>query len=158
MRERKLTKVLTLLGCGLLAGLVVAAAALPAAAVGGALAKSGIDAFDGLPRDFTSLPAPQNTYVLAADGKTQLATLYDENRRSVPLNDVAPIMRQAIVASEDTRFYQHNGVDFKGVARALVANNGGGSQGGSTITMQLVRQSIIYSARTPEEVVAASEK
>src|SRR3954452_4274644 len=159
MRERKLTKVLTLLGCGLLAGLVVAAAALPAAAVGGALAKSGIDAFDGLPRDFTSLPAPQNTYVLAADGKTQLATLYDENRRSVPLNDVAPIMRQAIVASEDTRFYQHNGVDFKGVARALVNNNNGGqSQGGSTLTMQYVRQSIVYSAKTPEEVVAASEK
>ena len=159
MRERKLTKVMTLLGCGLLAGVVVAAAALPATAVAGVLAKSGIDAFDGLPSNFTSLPAPQSSVIYASDGKTQLATIYDENRRNVPLSEVAPIMRQAIVASEDIRFYQHNGVDFKGVARALVNNNSGGSsQGGSTLTMQYVRQSIVYSAKTPEEVVAASEK
>ncbi len=158
MRERKLTKVTSLLICGLLAGLVVAAAALPAAAMAGVLAKTSVDAFDGLPTNFTSLPTPQSSFVYAADGKTLLAMLYDENRRDVPLSEVAPVMQQAIVASEDTRFYQHNGVDFKGVARALVANNSGGSQGGSTLTMQYVRQSIIYSARTPEEVVAASEK
>src|SRR6187401_2344145 len=94
MRERKLTKVMTLLGCGLLAGVVVAAAALPATAVAGVLAKSGIDAFDGLHSDFTSLPAPQSSVIYASDGKTQLATIYDENRRNVPLSEVAPIMRQ----------------------------------------------------------------
>jgi membrane peptidoglycan carboxypeptidase len=167
MRERKLSemlsertfkKVLSLLGCGVIAGVVVAAAALPAAAMTGALTTAGMGAFDSLPSDFTSIPSPQSSFIYAADGKTLLAMLYDENRRDVPLSEVAPVMQQAIVASEDTRFYQHNGVDFKGVARALVANNGGDSQGASTLTMQYVRQSAIYSAKTPEDVVAASEK
>jgi membrane peptidoglycan carboxypeptidase len=157
MRERKLTKILSLLGCGLLAGLVVAAAVLPAAAIAGALTKGGVDAFDSLPDNFTSLPAPQSSFIYAADGKTLLAMLYDENRRDVPLSDVAPVMQEAIVASEDTRFYSHHGVDFKGVLRALVADHGGASQGASTLTMQYVRQSAIYSARTPEAVIAASE-
>ncbi|GII20666.1 transglycosylase domain-containing protein [Planosporangium mesophilum] len=158
MRERTLRKMLTLLGCGVIAGLVVAAAALPAAAMTGALTTAGVDAFDNLPSDFTSVPSPQSSFVYAADGKTLLAMLYDENRRDVPLSEVAPVMQQAIVASEDTRFFQHNGVDLKGVARALVANNGGESQGASTLTMQYVRQSAIYSAKSPEDVVAASEK
>ncbi|NJC68186.1 glycosyl transferase [Planosporangium thailandense] len=167
MRERKLRKllsdggirkILSLVGCGVVAGVVVAAAALPAAAMTGALTTAGVDAFDSLPADFTTVPAPQSSFIYASDGKTLLAMLYDENRRDVPLSDVAPVMQQAIVASEDVRFYSHHGVDFKGVARALVADNGGDSQGASTLTMQYVRQSAIYSAKTPEEVVAASEK
>ena len=50
-------------------------------------------------------------------------------------------MRQAIVAAEDTRFYQHGGVDLRGVLRALVsdARSGGAAQGASTLTMQYVR-------------------
>jgi membrane peptidoglycan carboxypeptidase len=158
MRGRKLWKILSLLGVGVAAGAVVAAAVLPAAAMAGALTAAGVDAFDRLPSDFATLPAPQSSFIYAADGKTLLAMLYDENRRSVALSEVAPVMQEAIVASEDTRFYQHNGVDLKGVARALVSNSGGSSQGASTLTMQYVRQSAIYSARTPEEVVAASEK
>jgi membrane peptidoglycan carboxypeptidase len=158
VRGRKLTKIMSMVGCGVATGVVVAAAALPAAAMTGALTQAGIDTFDGLPADFTSVPAPQSSYVYASDGKTLLAMLYDEDRRNVPLAAVAPVMREAIVASEDTRFYQHHGVDLKGVARALVSNGGGSSQGASTLTMQYVRQSAIYSARTPEEVVAASEK
>ncbi|MGC9666322.1 transglycosylase domain-containing protein [Planosporangium sp. 12N6] len=158
MREQAIRKILSLLGCGVIAGVVVAAAALPAAAMAGALTTAGMTAFDNLPSDFTSLPAPQSSFIYASDGKTLLAMLYDENRRDVPLSEVAPVMQQAIVASEDTRFYQHNGVDLKGVGRALVANNGGSSQGASTLTMQYVRQSAIYSAKTPEDVVAASER
>jgi membrane peptidoglycan carboxypeptidase len=158
LSERKLRKILSLVGCGVVAGAVVAAAALPAAAMAGALTTAGMGAFDSLPSDFASLPTPQSSFVYASDGKTLLAMLYDENRRDVPISEVAPVMQQAIVASEDTRFYQHNGVDYKGVARALVANNGGNSQGASTLTMQYVRQSAIYSAKTPEDVVAASEK
>ncbi|GAA1812908.1 penicillin-binding protein [Planosporangium flavigriseum] len=167
MRERKLRKflsdrrgrkILSLIGCGVIAGVVVAAAALPAAAMAGALTAAGMATFDRLPADFASVPAPQSSFIYAADGKTLLAMLYDENRRDVPLSEVAPVMQQAIVASEDTRFYQHNGVDYKGLLRAMVANNGGESQGASTLTMQYVRQSAIYAAKTPEDVVAASEK
>jgi membrane peptidoglycan carboxypeptidase len=149
----------SLLVCGLLAGLVVAAAAFPAVAMGGLAAKAGADTFDKLPTDLNVLPAPQITQVYASDGQTLLALLYDENRRDVSIADVAPVMQQALVASEDSRFYKHNGVDMKGVARAFVANQqtGAVSQGASTLTMQYVRQVISYTAKTPKQVVEATE-
>ncbi|GIJ45126.1 penicillin-binding protein [Virgisporangium aliadipatigenens] len=150
----------SLLVCGLLAGLVVAAAAFPAVAMGGLAAKAGADTFDSLPTDLDVLPAPQISEVYASDGKTLLTYLYDENRHDVPISEVAPIMRDALVASEDIRFYDHNGVDFKGVARAFVANqqSDGVAQGASTLTMQYVRQVIGYTAKTPQQVLAATEK
>ncbi|GAA0710335.1 transglycosylase domain-containing protein [Dactylosporangium roseum] len=164
MRKREhglLPNAASLLLCGLLAGLVVAAAAFPAVAMSGLAAKAGADTFDNLPTDIDVLPSPQISYVYASDGKTLLAMMYDENRRDVPLTDVAEVMRKAIVAAEDNRFYQHRGVDVKGVARAFVANqNAGGQteQGASTLTMQYVRQAISYSAKTPQEVVDATDK
>jgi membrane peptidoglycan carboxypeptidase len=147
----------SLLVCGLLAGFVVAAAAFPAVALSGLAAKAGADTFDSLPTELSVLPSPQVSRVFASDGKTLLAMLYDENRRDVQLANVAPVMQQAIVAAEDTRYYQHHGVDIKGVARAAVANQQAGStQGASTLTMQYVRQALAYSARTPQEVVDAT--
>jgi len=86
----------SLLVCGLLAGLVVAAAAFPAVAMGGLAAKAGADTFDSLPTDVEVLPAPQISEVYANDGKTLLALLYDENRRDVPIAEVADIMQKAI--------------------------------------------------------------
>lgn len=137
----------------------MAAAAFPAVAMSGLAAKAGAEAFDKLPSELTVKRSPQITYVFASDRKTLLTTLYDENRREVKLSDVAPIMRQAMLAAEDQRFYQHNGVDPQGVARAFVANRQAGevSQGASTITMQYVRLAISYSASTPQEVVDATE-
>ncbi|HKT00186.1 MAG TPA: transglycosylase domain-containing protein [Rugosimonospora sp.] len=146
-----------LLICGLLAGVVVAAAAFPAVAMTGLAAKAGADAFDSLPGVLTVQQSPQITYVYASDGKTLLTTFYDENRRDIPIADVAAVMKEAMVASEDTRFYKHNGVDIKGVARAFVNNQSGGSQqGASTLTMQYVRQAIEYSATNPQEIVDAT--
>ena len=164
MRKREhslLSNAASLLLCGLLAGLVVAAAACPAVAMSGLAAKAGADTFDNLPTDIDVLPSPQISYVYAADGVTLLAMMYDENRRDVPLTEVTEVMRQAIVAAEDNRFYQHRGVDVKGVARAFVANqqaDGNTEQGASTLTMQYVRQAISYSAKTPQQVIDASEK
>ena len=148
----------SLVVCGVLAGVVVAAAAFPAVAMSGLAAKAGAEAFDQLPSELTVRRSPQITYVYANDGKTLLTTLYDENRLDVPLNDVAPIMRKAMIAAEDQRFYQHNGVDIQGVARAFVANQQQGevSQGASTITMQYVRLAISYSASNPQQVIDAS--
>ncbi|GAA4460895.1 transglycosylase/D,D-transpeptidase PonA2 [Phytohabitans houttuyneae] len=137
----------------------MAAAAFPAVAMSGLAAKAGAETFDRLPSELTVKRSPQMTYVYASDGKTTLATLYDENRRDVPLKDVSPIMQQAIIAAEDHTFRTHNGVDAKGIARAFVANNSAGSttQGASTLTMQLVRMLIAYSATHPQDVVAATE-
>jgi len=135
----------SLLVCGLLAGLVVAAAAFPAVAMGGLAAKAGADTFDSLPTDVEVLPAPQISEVYANDGKTLLALLYDENRRDVPIAEVADIMQKAMVASEDSRFYEHNGLDWRGVFRAVVRNfsAGGIRQGFSTITMQVAHNSFL---------------
>ncbi|GIG58868.1 transglycosylase [Longispora fulva] len=161
MRDRDrtlLSNAASLLVCGILAGVVVAAVAFPAVAVSGLAAKSGAEAFENLPSELKTPPAPQITYVNASDGKTLLAMLYDENRRDVALTGVADIMQKAMVAAEDTRFYEHKGVDPKGVVRAFVANNGsddGDTQGASTLTMQYVRQSLRYNATTPQEVLAA---
>ncbi|MGA3488608.1 penicillin-binding protein [Micromonosporaceae bacterium DT55] len=162
MRKRDhhvLTNAASLLICGLLAGVVVAAAAFPAVAMTGLAAKAGAEAFDNLPSELTVKRAPQISYVYASDGKTVLATMYDENRRDVKLADISPDMQKAIIAAEDHNFYEHNGVDVKGVARAFINNSAGAShqQGASTLTMQYVRLAIAYSATHPQDVVAATE-
>ncbi|MFU8852701.1 penicillin-binding protein [Micromonospora sp. SL1-18] len=162
MRKRDhnvLTNAASLLICGLLAGVVVAAAAFPVVAMSGLAAKAGAQTFDALPKKMNEARSPQISYLLAADGKTPLATMYDENRRDVKLKDISPYMQKAIIAAEDHSFYKHNGVDFNGVARAFVNNSSKTSsrQGASTLTMQYVRLAISYSATHPADVVAATE-
>ncbi|RQX10528.1 transglycosylase domain-containing protein, partial [Micromonospora inaquosa] len=138
MRKRDhnvLTNAASLLVCGLLAGVVVAAAAFPAVAMSGLAAKAGAETFGALPTELTVARAPQISYLLASDGKTPLATMYDENRRDVKLPDISVPMQKAIIAAEDHDFYKHNGVDINGVARAFVNNQseGSGRQGASTL-------------------------
>ncbi|WP_067510486.1 transglycosylase domain-containing protein [Actinoplanes sp. TFC3] len=146
--------------CGLLSGVVVAAAAFPAVAMSGLAAKAGGESFAALPSELRKATAPQVSRVVAADGKTEIAVFYDEFRSDVPLKDISKNMLNAIVAAEDHKFYKHNGVDLKGVARAIVSNNSesnGGQQGASTLTMQYVRMSLSYSAQNFQEVVDATE-
>lgn len=67
-----------------------------------------------------------------------------EDRQPVPLAQVPPVLIDAVLAIEDRRFYEHNGVDWTGTARALFKNVGAGeiAQGGSTITQQLVKNTL----------------
>ena len=96
---------------------------------------------------WSSLPNPNDLYALRGDGTVVL--LYDDQspmevagKRPGPFlqpQDVPDVVRQAFVATEDRRFYEHKGVDFIGIARAVLADLGGGRlEGGSTITQQLV--------------------
>jgi membrane peptidoglycan carboxypeptidase len=148
----------SLLICGLLAGVVVAAAAFPAAAMSGLAAKAGGQTFADLPSELKEFNSPQISRVYASDGKTLLSQFYDEFRSDVPLKEISPFMTAAMIAAEDREFYHHNGVDLKGVARAFVNNgNGKSKQGASTITMQYVRMSLAYSATNPQEVVDATK-
>lgn len=83
----------------------------------------------------------QTSVVYAADG-TVLAEWYDTEDRTVVASDVIPAnLKNAAVAIEDKRFYQHSGVDFQAIGRALSVNTGAGEvrQGGSTITQQTVK-------------------
>jgi membrane peptidoglycan carboxypeptidase len=149
----------SLLICGILAGIVVAAAAFPAAAIAGLASKAGSDDFANLPSVLGVPTPPQISYVYASDGKTLLSTFYDENRHDITLADMPLIIRNAIIAAEDQRFYQHHGVDLQGVVRAFLSNNAGNdTQGASTLTQQYVRQAITYSASSPAEVIAATEQ
>lgn len=116
----------------------------------------------GLP-DVTKLnsyDSAQTTKVYARDGSL-VATLFEENRTPVELKDVSPFMQQALVAVEDARFYEHEGVDFKGIARAALGNfhSGEVQQGASTLTMQLARRLFLsdersYSRKLREAVLA----
>ncbi|MBV1854153.1 transglycosylase domain-containing protein [Catellatospora tritici] len=145
---------------GLIAGVVVAAVTYPLAAVGGLGVKAGADFYDSLPSQLKTVPPAQTSYVYAADGKTLITLFYEEHRKYAPIADISENIQKAIVASEDGRFYQHNGVDAKGIARAFVANHTAGevSQGASTLTMQYVRMALRDGAQTPSEVMAATEQ
>jgi len=120
-------------------GLLGAGLVMPAVGAAGATARQGVHVFDSLPSDFTRTALSQQSRILASDG-TLIATPYDENRIIVPLSKIAPVMQQAQIAIEDSRFYEHGGIDPQGVGRAFISNLGGGNtQGASTLTQQYVK-------------------
>jgi penicillin-binding protein 1A len=88
--------------------------------------------------------------VYAADG-TLLTTLHaEEDRRPLTLAEIPQVLRDAVIAAEDRRFYEHDGVDLRGIARAAAKNIEAGetTQGGSTITQQLVKNTLVTPERT----------
>lgn len=104
----------------------------------------------------------ETTRIYSADGKL-IATLFKENRTWTPYDKMSPYLIKAILAVEDSRFYQHHGVDPIGVVRAAVDNaiHKGGKQGASTITMQLARNLFLSFDQTFErkikEILLASQ-
>jgi len=144
---------------GLIAGAVVAVVAFPAVGLGGVILKS-ITSFYNTPPSPLHIPqTAQITSVYANDGKTLITTFYDERRKDVSLAEIPKVMQQAMVAAEDTRYYQHGGVDLRSVVRAFVNNGQGGSaqQGASTLTMQYVRNVLKEDPTlTPQEHVDAT--
>ena len=127
-----------LLICVLIIGVVGVSTVV--GAVKGILASApDISAVDVIPTGFS-------TTVLASDG-SEIATLVAEgsNRRSVTLDEIPKDLQHAVVAIEDERFYEHNGIDLKGIARALVADlkSMDFTQGASTITQQLVKNNVL---------------
>jgi len=124
----------------ILAGVLVAGLFIPFAGMAGVTSNAAAAELKSLPAELAT-PAPATrSKVLMGNGKT-LAYFYDENRIPVKLKSIAPIMRQAQIAIEDHRFYEHGALDFKGTMRALVRNStdGGVTQGGSSITQQYVK-------------------
>lgn len=108
-------------------------------------------AVEDLPSDLSALREfrpPTACTIYAADG-TLIDRFYLEKRVWVPLEDLPPVVWQAFVASEDRRFFQHKGVDGRAIVRAVEANvRGDSTQGGSTITQQLVKNLIVGNERT----------
>ncbi|MHB8510613.1 MAG: penicillin-binding protein [Actinomycetota bacterium] len=140
---------------------LIAVAAIPAAALLGRFVGTISDrlAAVGPNGKIVVPPIGQRSVILDRNGQ-MIATLAGaENRIIVPLDQIAPIARQAVIAIEDARFYQHNGVDRSGILRALFANATAGRvlQGGSTITQQLVKNVLVGNERTLDRKIKEAQ-
>ena len=142
-----------------LAGALLAGLLLPWIGGTGVLARNSASLLDALPVELTDQAPAGNTQVLAADGSL-ITYFYRNNRTPVPSDQIAEVMKQALVDIEDARFYAHNGLDVQGTLRALATNVAAGAvrEGGSTLTQQLVKQTLLETADTPEERQAATEE
>ena len=139
-------RVILLVLSSVVAGLVVAGLALPILGTIGLEARHEADAFDALPSVLAEPPLPQSSIVYDAKGNVLATFSGQENRTLVTIDQVPLVMQQAIIAVEDSRFYEHHGVDFRGTLRALVNNGSGGArQGGSTLTQQYVKNVLEHS-------------
>ncbi len=108
------------------------------------------------PEKFTEKPFFQSTKIYDRTGKVLLYSIYGEEKRElIPLDRVSPYLKKAILASEDTRFYQHRGIDFKGIIRAILVDLKlkKPTQGGSTISQQLIRSSFLTRTKTLERKI-----
>ncbi len=139
-----------------LAGLVASLALLPLVGTTGLAMRNSVQEFQNLPADLTQVPLPQQSVMTDIHG-TQIAVLYAQDRIEVPLDQISPIMQQALISIEDQRFLQHSGIDIRGTLRALISTSSGSQvQGGSTITQQYVKQILLTAATTKAEQQAAT--
>jgi membrane peptidoglycan carboxypeptidase len=146
-----ITRLVLFLVVSVLSGVLVAGLVLPVLGSAGLVARKSADGFEDLPAELDIPPLPERSRILASDGSL-IANFFYENRISVPLTQVSPLMRQAVVAIEDSRFYKHGGIDLRGTVRALVNNQSGNDvQGGSTLTQQYVKQVLLERAQNIED-------
>jgi membrane peptidoglycan carboxypeptidase len=134
----------------ILAGVLVASLAVPMILVASRAANFSVGYFDALP-DYLTLDQQSQRNVIYAnrDGTpVPIATIFDQNREVVGWDAVSQYIKDATVAGEDRRFYQHGGVDLQSVVRAAVGNvvNKSITSGSSTIAMQLVKNILIQRA------------
>ncbi|HEY9310482.1 MAG TPA: transglycosylase domain-containing protein [Microbacterium sp.] len=131
-----------------IAGLLVVAPLAPVLAISGHAASTAVSLFDGMPSylaiDRLMLPTTIYARDPASGQDVELTSFYDQNRVPVTFDQVAPVMYDAILASEDPRYYEHGGVDIVGTTRALIKNaQGGATQGGSSISQQYVKNVLV---------------
>ncbi|MET0764254.1 MAG: transglycosylase domain-containing protein [Blastococcus sp.] len=141
------------------AGALLAGLLLPWVGGTGLVARNSASLLDALPVELTDKTPPGNTKLLAADGSL-ITNFFTNNRTPVAADQISDVMKQALVDIEDSRFYDHNGLDVQGTLRALARNVAAGSvqEGGSTLTQQLVKQTLLQTAPTSEDRLAANEE
>jgi membrane peptidoglycan carboxypeptidase len=142
------------------AGLALAMLILPGLSLVGLTVKGGADDFLKLPTNLVVPPLPQASRIVDDQGNVIGYLRGEQDRQIVSLSQVPTVMRQAIIDIEDDRFYQHTGLDYKGLIRAYLHNqeSGGATQGGSTLTQQYVKNVLLQAASTPAERKAATEQ
>ncbi|MEG3614634.1 transglycosylase domain-containing protein [Isoptericola haloaureus] len=141
-------------------GVLAAGFVIPAVAGVNAMADSTVEIYDEVPAELEPRPLSQQSRIYASNGKL-LATFYYQNRIVKPLDEISEHMQNAVIAIEDERFYEHNGVDAQGITRAVVNNlTSEDTQGASTLTQQYVKNVLIEAALQDGDqfgVIAAHE-
>ncbi len=154
-----------MLGLSALAGVLVTVMVTPALAVTGIAASNTIGIFEGLPEYIKINEQTQRNALYAsvsanpADGYVQVATVFAENREEVEWDAVSQYIKDATIAGEDRRFYEHSGVDMQSIIRAGLGNltSGGIESGASTLTMQLVKNIFITEALKADTIEKRDE-
>ena len=103
------------------------------------------------PNKIIDRPIAESTKIYDRTGETLLYEVYQDERRTViALADLPVYVKQATIAVEDKDFYRHGALDFRGIARAIVVNlfHLGRVQGGSTLTQQLIKNSLLTREKT----------
>lgn len=149
-----------LLAATVAAGVMGALALAPAAGITGAAIARTDAAMQTNLADMTDGTAPGVTTITDVDGNP-MAWLYSQRRYEVNGDQISQTVKDALVSVEDRRFYEHEGVDLQGTARALITNlaAGGVAEGASTINQQYVKNHLLLvDAKTEEEQARAIEQ
>jgi len=140
-------------------GVVASLFLAPALFAGGGAARAALAIFESLPANIKPINGSDASTIYAMqDGQpVEIANFYEENRKSIPFESMSENMVNATVATEDPRFYMHGGVDWASFLRATFNNalSGGGGPGGSTITMQYVKNTLVEIATQSGDKEAA---
>ena len=159
--ETFFSAILKFSGLSAIAGVLAMVVLAPIILVGGFAASAGISIFENLPDYIKPVNASQAStiYGIKNGEPVEVAKFYNENRISIDYNDMSPNIRNAVVATEDPRFFEHGGVDLISLIRATLTNAamGGGGPGGSTITMQYVKNSLVEAANLSGDKEAIEE-
>ncbi|RCW40246.1 membrane peptidoglycan carboxypeptidase [Halopolyspora algeriensis] len=152
---------LKLFGLCVLAGVLVAGLLFPAAGALGVISNRAGDTVSNLSAKLVTEQAPLVTTVTDRAGNP-IAYLFKQNRTPVTSDQIADTMKAAMVAIEDQRFFEHEGVDWPGTVRAALSNQFAGkiTQGASTITQQYVKNYLVHvaAADNPVEQAEATEQ
>src|SRR5690606_29797581 len=140
-------------------GVLSAGFAMPLVATAGATAQAGIHTVEDYGTEIGALTLSERSVIRYSD-RSVMATFYSEDRIVVPLEQIDEDVRNAVIATEDKRFYEHGAVDPEGIFRALINILSGASfEGGSTLTQQYVKNVLLEQARVaedPEAMAAAT--
>jgi membrane peptidoglycan carboxypeptidase len=155
----KLKAASMLAALSLVAGLIAAAVVLPVAGIAGLAVRDTAKTFNSLPVPVLG-QLPQRSEILDRSGHL-IAYFYPSgggsannpiDRVPVTYDQIAPVMRQAIVAIEDSRYWQHGALDARGTGRALMSNlQHHAVQGGSTLAQQYIKNALELTATTPQQ-------
>jgi membrane peptidoglycan carboxypeptidase len=146
--ETVFSRILKFVGLNAIVGLLVLILTAPLILLTGTGSAVGIALFDTLPDTLKPVNGAEASTLYGLDdagNPVKITDFYEDNRISIAFEDISDNFKNAVIATEDPRFYSHGGVDWISLVRASVnsAIKGGGGPGASTITMQYVRNNIV---------------